>query len=140
MQEVLKPINTKEYMHELRQAISFLQDIPDQIYFQLDTSEFYLPVGEVAKSRKKLEDKIGHFIMTYKSDVFNLTIPIERHLCANIKGAELLPEQLELLRSFEISNTEIGVSFVVYQNPLVLIDPQTSALQQFYEERVLVLR
>src|SRR3990172_3974439 len=136
MQELYKITGKEEYLTQLRRVIPFLQEIPDPIYFRLDNSEFYLPDNGIAKERSMLEEQIGHHIMIYKRDVFNLAIPVDRHLCANIKGAELLPEQLELLQTFEIRNTEIGVSFVAYQNPLVLIDPQTSALQQFYRERI----
>lgn len=140
MQEVLKPINTEEHLHELRRAISFLQDIPDQIYFQLDTSEFYLPVGEVAQSRKELEGQIGHFVMTYKRDVFNLTIPVERHLCANVKGASLTAKELALVLNFENRQLKNNVSFVAYQNPLEIISPQQSDLYKLFEERGLLAK
>lgn len=135
MQEVLKSIDKTEYLLELRRAISFLQDIPDEIYFQLDSSEFYLPVGEVAQSRKELEDQIGHFVMTYKRDVFNLTIPVERHLCANVKGANLTEQELSLLLNFENRHAENNVSFVAYQKPLEIISPHQSNLYKLFEER-----
>jgi hypothetical protein len=140
MVERYRGFESVEYLTELRVAIPFLQQIPDQIYFHLDTSEFYLPENGVAEGRNSLEEELGQYIMTYRRNIFNLSIPVERHLCANIKGAELSPEQLGLLQEYEESFTGSGVSFVAYHNPLELISPETSALQKFYEERQLVLR
>jgi hypothetical protein len=133
MIERYRGIESHEYLTQLRAAISFLQQIPDQIYFHLDTSEFYLPENRIAEGRSSLEKELGQYIMTYRRSIFNLSIPVERHLCANIKGADLLPEQLGLLQEYEESFTESGVSFVAYQNPLELISPATSALQEFYD-------
>lgn len=140
MQDVLRPMDTKVYLLELRRSISFLQDIPDKIYFQLDSSEFYLPAGEVAQSRKELEEKLGHFIMTYKRDVFKLTTPVERHLCANVRGANLSKQELALLLNFENRHVENNVSFVAYQNPLEIISPQQSDLSKLFEVRGLLAK
>ena len=140
MQETLTPLDRAEYLSQLREVIPFLQEIPDDVYFFLDTSEFYLPLNEIAEARVILESQLGHFIMTYKRDVFNLEIPVERHLCANIKGAALLSGQLDMLQEYESEYAEHNVSFVAYQNPLELISPRDSVLQQFYEDRGLVLK
>ncbi len=140
MHEVIKPADTVQYLYQLREAIPFLRGIPDKIYFGLDTFEFYLPVGEIAQTRHSLEETIGSFVMTYNRDVFNLEIPAARHLCANLKGAELTTEQFALLRQYEGMYVENRVSFVVYQKPLVLTPPQNSALELFYREKALFAR
>ena len=123
------------FLKQLRIAIPFLQQIPEQLYLKLDITEFHLPKGKVSAVRGRLEEKLGQHVMTYKRDVFNLTIPVDRHLCANLKGADLSQEQLDLLQSSEGELAEENVSLVVYQNPIELIDPADSAIAKLYKEK-----
>ena len=39
-----------------RQKIPFLNEVPDEIYFSLDPSEFFLPDTDVAEARRKMEE------------------------------------------------------------------------------------
>jgi len=122
-------------LQTVRQSIPFLNLIPDPIYFSLYPSGFYLPTERVASIRGKLERELNHFIMTYRRDVFNLAVLVRQHLCANVKGAELTNEQLQILQEQRLKE---NVSFVAYQNPLVLIDPNESELSGYYRYRGLL--
>lgn len=127
-----------EFLSELREAIPFLKQIPDEIYFRLDAGELRLPVGEIAQIRTELEKMLGHYVMTYNADVFNIDVPLERHLCANIKEAKLTEEQLVRLQDYEKKAKDKGVSLVAYQNPLEVISPQESKLFFLYKEKALI--
>lgn len=127
--------NPEYALHMLRSAIPFLQHIPDQVYFQLDTSELYYPSGEVGKARVALEEILGQHIMTYKRTVFNLGVPPEQHLCANLVPARLSEGEIGLLQTYERRFSPHQVSFVAYQNPVTLMDPRESALYAFYREK-----
>ena len=138
MKESGSTITEDKFLSDLRENVAFLKEIPDDIYFKLDPSELYLPDDDIAKLRSELETRLGHYIMTYNADVFNLTIPIERHLCANLKEVVLTGEQLKILQDYERRVKEKGVTFVAYQKPLKLISPEQSQLFAFYKERGLV--
>lgn len=132
MKERRGAVVENEFLFELREAIPFLKQIPDDIYFRLDASEFHLPVGQAACVRNELETRLGHYIMTYNAEVFNLEFPIKRHLCANVKGAKLTDEQLMMLCDYERKVRDKGVSLVAYQKPLKLISPEDSELAKLY--------
>ena len=123
---------------KLRKRISFLNEIPDRIYFQLDTSEFLIPKGKVAKIRLQLEKELGHFIMTYKRTVFTETVPLKSHLCANIQSASLTGEQEKILKSYEEMLSRYKVGFVAYKNPLELILLEESPLFDYYRVKGLL--
>ncbi len=110
---------TERILQELRKVVPFLNLIPDQLYFELDPSEFHLPTGVVALLRKELEEKLGQYVMTYDRLVFCEDIPIEKHLCANLQGAILTGEQRQILDEYEQKVRKNNVSFVVYQKPLL---------------------
>lgn len=123
-----------EFLYALREVIPFLKKIPDEIYFGLHTAEFYLPDVEISSLREELEQKLGHYVMTYNARVFNLDIPMEKHLCAHIKGAGLTEEQSTILDIYENKVKKQGVRLVVYQNPLEIIQPEQSELFIFYNK------
>ena len=135
MKERSRCFEQREKLATIRQSIPFLNQIPDAIYYALDPSEFYIPRGRVADVKLDLEQELQQHVMTYKRDVFKLDIPVQRHLCANIKGAELSLEQLQLLQAEERRLRTDNVSFVAYQNPLELIDPRKSDLNTYYRMR-----
>lgn len=135
MRERRSAVIENEFLLELREAIPFLKQIPDNIYFRLDTSEFHLPVGKTARARNELETRLGHYVMTYNAEVFNLEVPIERHLCANVKGAKLTDEQLMMLSDYERKVRDKHVSLVAYQKPLELIFADDSKLVKLYKEK-----
>jgi len=85
---------------KLRKRIPFLNKIPDEIFFNLDASELYLPNKEINMIRTELENKLDHHVMTYKSTGFNLDIPIEKHLCSYLKTANLTNNQLKILQNY----------------------------------------
>ena len=138
MREKRTAVVENEFLSELREAIPFLKQVPDDIYFRLDTSEFHLPVGKTVQVRNELETILGHYVMTYNAEVFNLEIPVERHLCANIKQAKLTGDQLMVLCDYERKVRSKGVGLVTYQNPLELISPAESNLAKLYKEKGLI--
>jgi hypothetical protein len=118
----------KDFLRKLRVAVPFLQKIPDERYFNFDTAEFHLPQGKVANARTALEQTLGQNIMTYNRDIFRYDIPVTQHLCANLAGAALTEEQLQMLQEYEGRFSEDRVSFVAYKKPAELIDPNKSGL------------
>jgi general stress protein 26 len=123
----------KQMKNEIDQFVSripLFREIPDSILAMLDTSEFHLPPpgGEVESMRLQLEQELNCFVMTYDAGVFNATVPAEKHLCANLKGARLTVDQQLHLRRAEEALSPYRVSFVAYAKPLVFIKPENSSL------------
>jgi len=56
-------VGSHTMLTSLRTAIPFLNEIPDTVYFGLDTVEFHLPSGEVADARRDIEQELGHHVM-----------------------------------------------------------------------------
>lgn len=127
-----------ERLKHFRQKISFLRKVPDELYFKLDPTGFYLPGPAVDRLRKKLERQIEHHVMTYERSIFDITSPLETHLCAIIKGADLTRAQLNHLNEAEELVNILGVSLVVYQKPLTIIDPTSSWIASLYREKGLL--
>lgn len=111
-------------LQKLREKIAFLKQVPDSIYFNLDSGELFLPPKGIAKLRKGLEQKIGHYVMTYKRNIFKKDISPNKHLCAHLQGAKLNKKQKALLEEHEQKVRKYNVSFVVYQKPLLFTNPQ----------------
>lgn len=132
-------LTQKNMLQQLRHLIPFLRQIPDDIYFQLDTSEFHIPNIHEIIEREELEKKIGHNIMTYNRKVFNLQIPLQKHLCANLAPAELSDKQWALLQEYEKMFASRNVSFVAYKNPLTIINPKESAIYSLYKSKELLV-
>lgn len=132
-----RPEETK-ILQQFREAIPFLNQIPDNIYFNLDPYGFYFPRGQIAQAREDLEKRLNHYVMTYDRDVFNLKSPLEEHLCAVLAGAPLTDNQLQTLFAFEKKFRTQRVSFVAYQKPLEIIDPYQSWLYPIYLEKRLI--
>lgn len=122
---------SREILDRLRKKIEFLNLIPDDIYFNLDTEEFLEPDEEISTARKELEEILGHFIMTYKTCALNKKIPLEHHLCANLKIAVLSKKQREILEEYQRKYQDKKVNFVAYEKPLKLISPEESGLRYF---------
>lgn len=122
----------------IREAIPFLQEIPDQIYYQLDPRGFMLPVNIVEQTRQELERVTNHYVMTYRRDHFSLDRPIDTHLCAVIAGAKLNREHLNYLIQSELITNKLNISLVVYKKPLELIDPSNSWLFEIYRQKGLI--
>lgn len=125
----------QRFLHQLRRAVPFLQQIPDNIYFNLNTSELYLPSGKIASARESLEQELDNNVMTYNRDIFRLDIPVSKHLCANIAGASLTDQQGAVLDDYEKRFLKKAITFVVYQRPVKLIDPSKSLLSSLYKNQ-----
>ena len=125
-------VNKIEFLTELRKRIPFLNEIPDEIYFRLDISEFLLPDEELSVARQNLERKLNYHVMSYKLGILNLNIPPEKHLCAHLRPAKLTKNYLKILQSFENRFRSKDVSFVVYDKPLSLIPVSESDLYKLY--------
>ncbi len=120
-------------LENYRERIPWFQQILDEIYLKLDPSEFYFPDDGVEKTRRQLERLLGMFVMTYNASISSLDIPVYAHLCANVKGADLSPEQVSVLQTHEGEVKSRGVSFVVYQRPLEIINPNNSPIASLYK-------
>ena len=130
-----------DLLEQFREAIPFLQEIPDIICFKLDTSEFFLPDQAISQARRELENLLTCHVMTYNKEVFNLKIPVCEHLCANLESANLSRSQLEILNAYEHRFRRLSqVSFVAYAKPLKIIDPKESLIYKLYSERGLLGR
>lgn len=116
----------------LRIKVTFLKLLPEIIYNRLDFSEFVIPSEEIQSIRQEIEQRLNHYVMTYNAHIFNIDIPIERHLCANIKGAKLTKEQLKILNLYEKITIPEGIRLVVYQKPLKFIQPKESEIFKRY--------
>ncbi|MBD3155386.1 MAG: hypothetical protein GF368_01900 [Candidatus Aenigmarchaeota archaeon] len=111
----------KELLVEFRKAIPFLEQISDEIFFKLDPSSFHLPEGEVKKLREELQEKLGHYVMTYKSEGEKFDGDFDTHLCAHLKSVKLTKGQKRLLGKYEGKLKPLDVSLCIYQKPLELI-------------------
>jgi len=138
MQKSKNVQNRRDLLLTLRKQIPFLKQIKDEDFFILDTTEFFIPYGDISEARLKLESILGHFVMTYKSHIFIDTIPLNNHLCSNIKSARLTKRQRNILDSYEKKFNKYGVSFVAYQKPVTLIDPKESPLYDYYKVKGLL--
>jgi len=117
-------------LKKLREEVTFLRQIPDSIYFNLDSRELFFPQKNIAKLRKELGQKLGHYVMTYKRNVFKKDLLTNKHLCAHLKGARLNKKQKIILEKYEQIVKKNNISFVVYQKPLVFTKPSKSALSK----------
>lgn len=118
----------KDFLIRLRNIIPFLKQIPDNIFFNLDIAELFLPEKDITSAREELEEKLNHHVMTYNKNIFNLDIPAEKHLCAHLKPAKLTKNQLKILELFENRFISKNVNFIVYEKPLSLIPVSKSAI------------
>lgn len=128
----------EEISLKFRKIIPLFQALPDEIYFNLDLSGFFMPSGEVEKLRERLEDELNHYVVSYKADVFNLNSKAQEHLCALVKGAILNKKELQVLKKYEKKAKNFKVTFVVYQKPLELMEIKNSALYKEYLKRGLL--
>ena len=117
----------------LRRKIIFLNLVPNSLYFSLSSAEFYIPTAKIFSIRVELENILGHYVMTYKRDVFLHSEPIETHLCAHLQGANLSRKQKILLYEYENRYRKENISFVVYQKPLKIIHISESNIFNLYK-------
>jgi len=128
--EVSDPTN-QAMLIQARAAVPFLADIPDDIYFALDHRELFIPQGIVADARRQLEEALDEHVMTYQRGVFLKNVPIERHLCARLAGAQLDEDQQKVLADYEERFRDAGVSFVVYKKPVSVIPVEESYIFKY---------
>lgn len=126
-------MNKRNRSRRFRELIPFLKQIPDDIYFTLDISDFVLPMKSINRLREELEMKLGHYVMTYKLKGWHLNNSVEMHLCAHVKPAELTKAQVCLLKKYERRVKSKNISFSVYQKPLKPINVRKSRIFQLYK-------
>lgn len=117
-----------------RQKFSLFQNLPDEVYFSLDLSHFYLPNKRIEQLKDKLENLLDHYVITYYADIFRLDIPLQTHLCAILAGANLTKPQQLLLKKFEEMLKPANVTLVIFQKPLTFLSPEQTAIYQKYRE------
>lgn len=116
----------------IRKTTPFFQYIPTRILLNLSLHELCIPQGEVARLRMELEQELNHFVVSYDRDVFLKYTLLQKHICANFRGAQLRDEQIKTLQTYEQKVQKYKVSFVIYQKPLEIIDPQSSPMAEFF--------
>lgn len=114
-----------------RQQIPFLQEIPKGIYFQLSTREWVYPSKSLQQFITELSDLLDHYVMPYKAKTFDLSMPLEKHLCATIRGASLSSRQRLLLEAYEQKAKQFQVTLSIYQKPLQLIDGEDTSIARY---------
>jgi len=114
--------------------ISIFSKLPNNFLNELDFSGFEFPENNIETLRLNLEQKLNHYVVTYKADICNLDTSLESHLCARIKGADLKPKELNLLNIYEAISKKQNVTFVVYQKPIEYINPYESAIASMYKK------
>ncbi len=114
--------------------IPLFSDLPSKFLETLDFSGFNYPDQQIETLRNNLELKLNHYVVSYKADVCNLNTPLESHLCALIKGADLKSEELKLLNIYEAISKKSNVTFVIYQKPVQFINPYESAIAELYKK------
>ncbi len=122
------------FIEDARVRLPLMAILPDWILKQLDTEELALPDVAVEEVRQELENRLRHYIMTYKRDVFKTELPPSAHLCNWIKGAELDDRQRGDLAEAEYKVSDQNVSFVAYQKPLEIVPPSSNPLRIEYLE------
>lgn len=115
--------------------IRLFYDLPQKILEALDFSGFKYPDLNTNLLRQSLEQKLNHYVVSYKAGVCNLNTPLESHLCARVKGADLNTDQLKLLNIYEAISKKQNVTFVVYQKPIQYINPDKSAIADLYRKK-----
>lgn len=123
---------------KFRKIVPLFKDLPVAIFQTLDLSHFYIGNKEIETLRSDLENMIDHYVVTYKGDIFNLDIPPQTHLCALVKGAKLNYKQKKLLLEYEAKTKMQGITLVVFQKPLEIMDYKQSALFKEYLKRGLI--
>lgn len=133
--ESMKAVTEKQKLRNFRTIFPFLQEIPDDIYFQLSTNELHFPSPELRVLISELEEKIGHYVMPYEANKFDRSIYPKRHFCGILKGALLSEEQQILLRKYESKTKSYGVTVVIYQKPVELTNIKRSKIYMYYADR-----
>lgn len=110
--------------------------LPDNFLNNLDFSGFEFPRNNIEAIRLNLEQKLNHYVISYKANICNLDTPLESHLCARLKGADLTPVQLNILSIYEAISKKQNVTFVVYQKPIQYINPDKSAIADLYRKKM----
>ena len=114
--------------------VTLLSILPKYLFQELDLSGFQKADKYIENLRSDLEKKLDHYVVSYNADICNLDTPLESHLCARVKGADLNPEQLKLLNIYEAISKKQNVTFVVYQKPIEYINPYKSAISDLYRK------
>ncbi len=125
-------------LQELRIRIPFLQDIPDAIYFGLDTTEFYFPDDEISIAREELEKILNANVMTYKRDIFCDDLPANKHLCAWCKTLTLTPSQQSLLQEYEDRYKDKNINFCIYKKPLLFLKKTDNPIYHFFQKKSII--
>src|SRR5689334_22633569 len=115
-------------------SIALFAKLPYAVLLSLDFSGFYSAESFIKTLRADLENKLRHYVVSYKANICNLDTPLKSHLCALIKGADLNSKQLALLNKYEQISKKYNVTFVIYQKPIQYMDPYTSAIAQLYKK------
>ncbi len=121
-------------VRNFQREVPLFAQLPEAMVSTLDLSGFYLPKGLITVWRFDLEKELRQFVVSYRAEVCNLDTPLDTHLCALVRGANLREDQKELLNQYEARSKRFGVTYVVYQKPVEFIDPYKSAISDLYRK------
>lgn len=121
-----------DFSSDLKKKTKLFKVMNKKIYKSLDLSGFIVPNGIVKQWQEQLEDILGHYVVCYDSRICNLDIPLEAHLCAIVKGADLTEKQKEILNYYEQISKKQNITFVVYNNPLTYINRFQTEIYKLY--------
>lgn len=107
-------------LDEFRNRIPWLKTISDEIYYNLDPSDWKLTEININELEQEFE---GH-VMTYKLTGMNLNLKPEKHLCAHLFSKKLNKLQLEKLKQYELNFKRKNVSLAVYEKPIKIRKPR----------------
>lgn len=128
-------LEKNSFSKQLKQRVPLFSKIDSALFDTLDLTGFVIPEGVIEIYRKELEGQLGHFVVSYDKKICNLEVPVESHSCARVKGAKLSAKQKQLLTYYEQLSKPLGVTFVIYQNPIEYIDPCQSAIYSLYQKK-----
>jgi hypothetical protein len=108
----------RKALARFRKSIPFLALIPEKMYRKLSPLEWYEPFGEIEEMRRRLEEELDCYVMTYKR--YGPETPWEAQLFVHIHEADLPPEKQVILYAANDVVRRIGIEFQAYQKPLKL--------------------
>ncbi|TDC57016.1 hypothetical protein E1212_00735 [Jiangella ureilytica] len=96
-----------------------LAELPDDLVGRLELSELVVPTPELAVARSRLEERLGHHVVTYRAGPpAPSPSGTALHLCTLLQPAALAGDDLAALRGAEADAP--GVLLVAYEQPLSL--------------------
>jgi hypothetical protein len=108
----------RKALARFREKIPFLALIPPAIYQRLSPLAWYEPFGEIAQTRRELEEQLDSYVMLSKR--YGPEAPWETQIFVYLHEARLTPKQQGILNEANAFFWTLGIECEVYQKPLRL--------------------